>query len=263
MPTGEGVTNSPSSPLTSAITPANGARSWLRSRCAFVTSMRASATRVASSAAVHAAALDSACLALGRWLPPTRDARSCSFMRRSASRFATFAVTHTSRARERDARASRSASSSSALMSSFQSSSSNAPASTRSPSLTGRLAIWPPSAGERPARRHASTVPARVFATVAATGPRSTASRATLTGCGLDNTHAAPATTSTTTATIAIRFIRSPQRVHGPVQDWHERSVWELIRGRGLQASAGGVGARVCAPPSPRDGVLASPERCL
>ena len=59
MPTGDGVTNSPSSPLISAMTPANGAWSCVRSRCAFVTSTRASATRVASSAAAHAAAVDS------------------------------------------------------------------------------------------------------------------------------------------------------------------------------------------------------------
>ena len=60
MPTGDGVTNSPSSPLISAMTPANGACSCVRSRCAFVTSTRASATRVASSAAAQPAAVDSA-----------------------------------------------------------------------------------------------------------------------------------------------------------------------------------------------------------
>ena len=90
------------------------------------------------------------CPAPDPWLPPTRAVWSWSLMRRSASRFATAAITQASRARERDARASRSDSSSSALMSSFHSSSSSAPCSTRSPSLTGRLAILPAERGRQP-----------------------------------------------------------------------------------------------------------------
>ena len=73
-----------------------------------MTSTRASATRVASSAAAQAAAVDSR--AAFRLSAASSDAsRSArSFVERSASRLATSATTHASRARERDARASRS-----------------------------------------------------------------------------------------------------------------------------------------------------------
>jgi hypothetical protein len=94
-----------------------------------------------------------------------------------------------------------------AFTSSFQSSRSSAPFSTWSPSFTGNVAIWPPSAGESRARWHASTVPARVLATVADTGPRPTVATVTATGFARVNHHAAPATTSNAITMTAIRFI--------------------------------------------------------
>ncbi len=184
MPTGDGVTNSPSSPLISAMTPSNGANNCVRSSCAWMTSTLAAVTRAVSCAAVHAAAVDSARPVA--WSAASSDARFCSnrAIKRSASRSATSAMTQDSRERDTAARASRVARSSSALMSSFQSSSNNSPDSTLSPSTTGKLAIWPPIAGDRPARRQASTVPARVLATVAATGPCSTVVNPTSIGSG-------------------------------------------------------------------------------
>src|SRR6185436_18177310 len=158
-----------------------------------------------------------------------------------------------SRARERAARASRSESVSSALMSVFQSSSSSAPASTRSPSLTGKLAIWPPSAGDKPARRQA------------ATGPRSAVTRVTATGSGREKYQAAASTAPTSAATKAMRFIATSsgesagsltdcggQRLPGPGVagiEMHKIRFGVVTDAAGFQcqsgiAELGGLGAR-------------------
>ena len=175
MPTGEGVTNSPSSPLISR-DHAGKRRAQLGAlelRARDVDARVGDARRVLRGRAAGRARLCLALRLVGGFLrrEPLDRAASSSARRRASRRRPSRRL----RARASARRVRRAATaSSSALMSSFQSSSSSSPSSTRSPFLTGSNAIWPPSAGDRPARRHASTVPARVLATVAATAPRST-----------------------------------------------------------------------------------------
>ncbi|GBF30466.1 hypothetical protein MnTg04_00407 [bacterium MnTg04] len=81
-----------------------------------------------------------------------------------------------------------SASSNSALRSSFHSSRRSSPCSTTSPSVTYKLAICPPICGASIARRQATTVPARVLATEDLTSLRSTSATVTFSGPGRDKT---------------------------------------------------------------------------
>ena len=194
IPTGDGVTNSPTSPLISATTPAKGARRIVRSRLARDTSTRAWLTFSWSRAASQAAARASASpTAFSRSPSETSPCgRNCRM--RVAFFCATSAVTHASRARLRVATASRSACRIWARRSWFQSSSKTSPALTRSPSLNGSRAICPPAGGARRARWQASTVPARVLATVASTEPLSTVASVTDTGFGRPRYQASSAT---------------------------------------------------------------------
>ena len=100
MPTGEGVTNSPSSPLISAMTPANGARSWVRSSCALrdVDARLGNTGRVLGRRAP--AAVESALPSrlFGGFL--RREPLVVQLLEALASRLATSAVTQASRARD-------------------------------------------------------------------------------------------------------------------------------------------------------------------
>ena len=105
-------------------------------------------------------------------------------MIRAAFFAATTEFTQASRVRLRAATASRSAWETWARWSWFQSSSRMSPFCTLLPSLKGRRAIWPPIGGASRARLQASTVPARVLATVASTSPAFTSATVTATGLG-------------------------------------------------------------------------------
>ena len=186
MPTGDGVTNSPTSPLISATTPSKGARRIVRSSSAFATSMRAwltfSWSRAASQTAAWASASPTA-----RSVSPSETRFSVRSLRIRVAFFAaTTELTQASRVRLRAATASRSAWDTWARWSWFQSSSRMSPFFTLLPSLKGNRAIWPPIGGASRARLQASTVPARVFATVASTSPAFTSATVTATGFGRD-----------------------------------------------------------------------------
>ncbi len=151
MPTGEGVTNSPSSPLISAMTP--------RKRRV---ELRALEVRLRH---VDARLRDAALRPRPRCTRPPSTLRGPRLDRppprtravgRAASSSARHRVwrrlrsTHASRARDREARASRSESVELGLdVRRSRARAAVSPASTRSPSATGRFAIWPPSAGDK------------------------------------------------------------------------------------------------------------------
>ena len=166
MPTGDGVTNSPTSPFTSATTPENGARRRVWSRAAWATSSCERLTSTVDRAALQAARLASASLsALSTASSEARLlSRSCRI--RSASRPARSATIHACCQRASADRTSLAASWAWACRSTFQNSMRIWPCSTTSPSFTGMRSICPPRRGEIPARRQASMVPALVLATV-------------------------------------------------------------------------------------------------
>ena len=134
MPGGDGVTYSLSSPLISATTPSKGATRRVLFRFASATSTRLAATSAEERAATQSASDASASVSsLSSWssdaapLPRSRAVRS-------ASRRATSAFRHAALAFASLALRSLLASSTSAFTSSFQSSTSNCPALTLSPS---------------------------------------------------------------------------------------------------------------------------------
>ena len=214
MPTGDGVTNSPTSPLISATVPRRGAQQRaLEARARGIDARLADADLRCGGPAAGLAAvgfaggplgeLDRHQLALDQAREPVR------FLPRDLGRHAGLVAARLRRARVRSTTAS------SARMSSFQSSSSTWSFSTRSPFFTGSRAICPPAGGASLARWQALTVPARVLVTVSATGPRPTSARSTTIGC-VRPTHRAmptPAATKATSTASARHFMESPALV--------------------------------------------------
>lgn len=205
IPVGDGVMNSPSSAFTSATMPANGARRMVLAIAAAITSMRAPAASAVLRAATQPAAAALASV-------PERSSRSsdtkprrCRSAWRPASRRATSARWQASSPRARALACSTRVWASWASRSSCQISSSTAPAATRLPSVTLRVLTCPPALGARCARRHGLMVPARVLATLAATGPVPASATRTCGGSGRRRYH-------TPTIRAARSAIRSTQR---------------------------------------------------
>ncbi len=182
MPGGEGVTNSFSSPETTATTPSKGAESRVLASPARATATLAAPTRAVAWAASQSARADLAPVVARSRASSEASLRALILTWRSASRSALSALRQAARALASPASASRSASDTWALRSWFQSSSSRSPCLTRWPSRTASVAIWPPTLGARRARRQACTVPARVLATVSSTTPSWAACTFTATG---------------------------------------------------------------------------------
>jgi len=133
---------------------------------------------------------------------------------RRASRSAKSALRHAASVWAFAALASCCASSTSAVRSSFHSSTSSCPAFTWSPSWIGNLLIWPPVLSDSFERRRAFTVPARVLDTERSTVPLSTRLITISTGAGRVKCQIrAPAVASNKMIAIhqpCLRFIRLP-----------------------------------------------------
>ncbi len=162
--------------------PAKGARSTVRSISARAAWMRASA-----SATCVLAESQLACFAAAS--ASARSTASCETKffalksrARRASRADARASSHTSRTCASAVRSCSRARRSSAVRSSSHSVSSTWPARTRSPLATFSRSMRPPAGGASLARRQAMTEPARVFATVCSTRPRSADATVTSTG---------------------------------------------------------------------------------
>ena len=183
-PGGDGVMYSPTSVLSSATVPANGARSSVKASCTSAAATLDSAWPTAATAASQPARVRSRSLAntSRRWslAIPCRcraSARASSFSASSAARQASLPCA-------RAAATVACAECSSARWARLSSATRRTPARTRSPSRCGSSTTRPPICGDSCARRRTLTVPARVLVTVSSTTPRSAAATRTSTGSG-------------------------------------------------------------------------------